>query len=70
VQIDIYRRMSPNRRLELALQMSDSLRSVVAAGVRNRHPDYSEEQVRLAVARLWLGDELFHQVHPGVEIAV
>jgi hypothetical protein len=70
VQIDIYRRMPPSRRLELALQLSDSLRSVVASGVRRRHPEYSEEQVRLAVTRLWLGEDLFRQVHPGVQIAV
>jgi hypothetical protein len=70
VQVDIYRRMAPSRRLELALQMSDTLRRVVASGVRSRHPEYSEEQVRIAVARLWLGDELFRQAYPGVEIAV
>jgi hypothetical protein len=70
VLLDIYRRMAPSRRLELALQMSDTLRRTVAAGVRSRHPDYSEEQVRLAVCRLWLGEQLFRQVHPGVGIAV
>lgn len=70
VQVGIYRRMSPSRRLELALQMSDSLRRVVASGVRSRHPEYSEAQVRLAVARLWLGEELFRQTRPGVDIAV
>ncbi|HEX5269626.1 MAG TPA: hypothetical protein VFW33_04015 [Gemmataceae bacterium] len=70
VQVEIYRRMPPSRRLELACEMSDTLRRTVAAGVRGRHPDYSEEQVRLAVARLWLGDELFRKVYPGVEIAV
>jgi hypothetical protein len=70
VQVEVYRRMSPSRRLELACQMTDSLRRVVAAGVRARHPEYSEEQVRLAFARLWLGDDLFCKVHPGVEITV
>jgi hypothetical protein len=70
VQVEVYRRMSPSRRLELALEMSDALRGVVTAGVRARHPDYSDQQVRLAVARLWLGDELFCKVYPGVEIAV
>jgi hypothetical protein len=70
VQVEIYRRMSPSRRLELAFQMSDTLRRTVADGVRSRHPDYSEDQARLAVARLWLGDELFRTVYPGVEVAV
>jgi hypothetical protein len=70
VQLAAYQRMAPSRRLELALQMSDTLRRTVASGVRSRHPEYGEEQVRLAVSRLWLGEDLFRQVYPGVEIAV
>jgi hypothetical protein len=70
VHLNIYRQMAPSRRLELALQMSDSLRRVVAAGVRSRHPEYSEEQVRLAVARLWLGEDAFRKAYAGVDIAV
>ncbi len=70
VHLEIIRRLSPNRRMELALQLSDVIRGVVADGVRNRHPEYDEEHVRLAVMRLMLGDELFQRVHPGIEIAV
>jgi hypothetical protein len=70
VQLEIYRRMPPSRRLELALALSDTVRRVAAAGVRQRHPAYSDEQVRLAVLRLTLGDELFGQAFPGVEVAV
>jgi hypothetical protein len=51
VQIEFYGRMAPSRRLEIALQMSDAKRSVAASGVRSRHPDYNEDQVRLAVKR-------------------
>jgi hypothetical protein len=70
VQYEILRRLSPERRLEIALRLSDELRELSACGVRHRHPDYSEDQVRLAVTRLTLGDVLFRQVYPGVEIAV
>jgi hypothetical protein len=62
--------MTLSRRLELALQMSDSLRGIVVSGIRNRHPEYSEEQVRLALVRLWLGEGLFRQVYPDLEIAL
>jgi hypothetical protein len=62
--------MPAAKRLELALRMSDELRATVAAGVRNRHPEYGAEQVRLAVIRLTLGTALFRQAYPGVEIAV
>lgn len=70
VQLEIYRRMSPSRRLELALELSDNVRRLVAAGVRHRHPEYTGEEVRLAVIRLTLGDELFRKAYPGVEVAV
>jgi hypothetical protein len=70
VLVEIYRRMPPSKRLELALRMSDSLRSLVASGVRHRHPEYGEEQVTLAVTRLYLGEELFAKVYRGVRIAV
>ena len=70
VQLGIWRRMAPSKRLQLALQMSDSLRKVVAAGVRSRDPDYSVEQETLAVIRLTVGDELFRKAYPGVEVEV
>jgi hypothetical protein len=70
VQIEIFRRMSPGKRLELACQMSNTLRKVVASGVRGRHPDYTEDQVRLAVIRLTLGDKLFREVYPGKDVKV
>ena len=70
VQVEIFRRMTPGRRLELAIEMSDNLRKIVAAGVRSRHPDYTEEQVRLAVNRLYLGEKLFRKAFPGVDVAI
>jgi hypothetical protein len=50
--------------------MSDALRRMVVEGVRQRHAEYSADQVRLAVARLSLGEELFAKVYPGVAIEV
>jgi hypothetical protein len=70
VHLEIIRRLSPDKRMELALRLSGTIRDVVADGVRNRHPEYDEEQVRLAVMRLMLGAELFQKVRPGVEIAL
>ena len=70
IQFAIIRRLSPGRRLELAFQLSASIRHLAAAGVRSRHPTYTEAQVRLAVIRLTLGDDLFRQVYPGVDVEV
>jgi hypothetical protein len=65
VQFEVFRRMAPSRRLLLALKMSDTLQGIAAAGVHSRHPAFSEEQVRLAVVRLTLGEELFQQAYQG-----
>jgi hypothetical protein len=52
----------------MTFELSNALRRVTEAGIRHRHPDYDDEMVRLALVRLWLGPELFQQVHPAIEI--
>ena len=68
VQFAVYRRMTPERRLELTFRMTADMRQRLADGVRQRHPEYSEHEVRLAVIRLTLGEELFHTIYPGEDI--
>lgn len=67
MQLEIYRRMPPEKRLELALQWSEQVRELGRAGIRLRHPAYSDEEVRLASIRMQLGDELFRSVYPGID---
>jgi hypothetical protein len=68
VLLEIYRRMPPWRRLRAALEMGDLVRRLSEAGVRSRHPEYSEEQVRLAVLPLSMGEELFRKAFPGKDV--
>jgi hypothetical protein len=35
------------------------------SGIRARHPEYDDEQVRLAYARLVLGDDITREAWPG-----
>lgn len=56
IQWDVFRRMTPAKRLASALSMSDSLRRTVESGVRHRLPGANEVEVRAEVARLVLGD--------------
>lgn len=53
-QIEIYRRMPPERRLEVAEQLYWSARKLKAAGVRSQHPDWSNQQVNSEVNRIFL----------------
>jgi hypothetical protein len=63
VQGEAFRRAGAEGRLRMALQMSDEVASLLEAGVRQRHPEYSARDVRLAAIRLRLGDELFKAVY-------
>lgn len=49
-QVAIYRAMAPRQRLQQALRMNRAMRELLAAGFRSRHADWTEEQVRRAVA--------------------
>ncbi|MFH1176358.1 MAG: hypothetical protein V1750_03040 [Acidobacteriota bacterium] len=63
-QIEAYRRMAPEARLRVGLELTRMARGLLTAGIRKRHPEYDENQVRLAAIRLWIGSELFRQAYP------
>jgi hypothetical protein len=64
IQLDIFRRMGPERRLQAGLDLSRTCRELLREGVRRRHPDYDERQTQLAVIRLTLPEELFFAAYP------
>jgi IMP dehydrogenase/GMP reductase len=49
-QVTIYRAMSPQQRLAQALRMNRTMRELMAAGFRDRHPEWTGRQVDRAVA--------------------
>jgi hypothetical protein len=57
VQLELYRRLGPARCLELA-----------ADGIRARHPEYDEAQVRWALFRLLHGDATFRAAWPHAPV--
>jgi hypothetical protein len=66
VQLEVYRRMSPEARLRVGLELTELSRRLLRDGVCLRHPEYSEEQLRAAFLRLWLGDDLFRAAYPAL----
>lgn len=64
VQIEIFQKMAPARRLQLAVELAQTSRKLLSAGVRRRHSDYNEEQARLAVIRLTIPEKLFLAAYP------
>ena len=68
VQFGVLRKMGPGGRAKSMFELNDALRATMRAGVRNRHPEYTSEQVRLSLFRLTLGEDLFHDAFPGIEV--
>ena len=53
-QIEIFRAMTGERRLQLAEQLYWSARKLKLAGLRAQHPDWTEEQLNAEVRRIFL----------------
>ena len=50
-QIECYRRMTPQQRLQVAFDLYELTRTLSAQGLRYQHPDWSEQQVSEEVNR-------------------
>ena len=50
-QIEIYRRMLPQQRLQIGFDLYDLARDLVRAGIRHQHADWDEDQVEREVTR-------------------
>jgi hypothetical protein len=46
----IYRVITPQQRLEQALRMNATMRRLLALGFKSRHPDWTDAQIRRALA--------------------
>ncbi|HLB72498.1 MAG TPA: hypothetical protein VJJ98_00620 [Sedimentisphaerales bacterium] len=63
VQTDLYRRMNPARKFELICRAYEFGRDLAMAGIRLRHPDATDAEVRVIWARQHLGGELYEQAY-------
>jgi hypothetical protein len=65
VLIGLIREMTPEERLQRAIEHSAVVRAFVESGIRSRHPDASDREVFLIAARQRLGPALFEKVYPN-----
>ncbi len=67
-QIEHFRRMSAQRKLELVGDLNRAVRELALAGLRQRHPQDTPKQLRRRLADLLLGPELAERAYgPLVE---
>jgi hypothetical protein len=61
-QLEAYRAMTPGERVAIAAAMSDEIRVLAEAGIRDRHPAYTDAQVANNLAEILLGPGLAARV--------
>ena len=68
LQREAFRRMTPQQLVAAAIDMSEHVRALAESGIRSRHADYSDDEVRLALIEILLGREsaarVRHQATP------
>ena len=52
----------------MTFHLSENLCVITEAGIRSRHPNYNNKDIKKAWMRLTLGEKLFNEVFPGSEI--
>ncbi len=62
VQYKALRRIGIEGRSQMTADLCENVRRQVEAGVRWRHPEYNEEQVRMEKIRRILGPDLYKKV--------
>jgi len=67
VQMEIYRRMQPWKKIQLVEEANRMSRALAMAGLRSRFPDASPEEIRRRFFGLWLGEELAAEVYGPLE---
>ena len=64
VRLAILRAKAPAERLADALSLSDAARQLARAGIRARHPAYTDRQVDLALFRMLYGPAIADAAWP------
>lgn len=64
VQLAVLRSLSGAQKVKICFELSEACREYTRSGIRSRHPEYSEQQVEMALRRMTLGDDLFRKAWP------
>ena len=67
VQMEIYRRMPPWKKIQLVEEANRMSRSLAMAGLRSRFPEATADELRRRFLGLWLGEELATEVYGPLE---
>lgn len=63
VLIKLLRDAPPSRKIEMVCELNQMVRQLTIAGLRERHPNADEEEIRRRLADMLLGKELAEEVY-------
>jgi len=46
----------------MTMELSDNIRDITISGIRQRHPEYSEETVKETIIRYMHGEDLYKKI--------
>jgi hypothetical protein len=67
LQIQLLRRASPLRKMEMLAQLNTAARMLALSGLRSRYPQAGEAELRRRLAGLLLGEELARKVYGEIK---
>lgn len=68
IQFSVLRKIGDVECGNMSIELSDGLRATIESGIRQRHPEYDDNMVRLAALRLAIGEQLFRQVYSDMKV--
>jgi len=68
IQFSVLRKIGNVERANMSIELSDGLRATIESGIRQRHPEYDDNMVRLAALRLAIGEKLFRQAYSDIKV--
>jgi hypothetical protein len=67
-QFDVLQKMDVSTRAAMTFELSDNLRSILEAGIHQRHPDYCDDDIKISAMRLTVDKNLFNQAFPNCKV--
>ena len=67
MQIELIRRMPTWRKMSVVDGLNEAVKNLALAGIKERNPSATPEQIHRMLADLMLGEELARKVYPGTD---
>lgn len=67
--LSLLKQASPAKKMEMLTQLNAAANELAMCGLRKRHPDASQEQLKRMLAALLLGEDLAKKVYGDLEDA-